>query len=134
MKRGRFEKPPTVDLGHGEFVDLPEGIWKAIKRGRPLYDAREQRLRVKAFADPHKPGYGGGAWPFDIRKMRADFGYRVGLRNAIRSDWVASNWKSVALKLYLYVNRLDVFGDWPERGFEWRSIMALIPYHNRPGT
>lgn len=54
-----------------------------------------QKPKPKAFANPLSWGYGGGEtpWPFDRKRAYADGRYRAGIRNAIRSSWVASNWR-----------------------------------------
>jgi len=66
---------------------------------------REAKTKPKAFANPNSWGYGGGEtpWPFDRQRAAVDGRYRAGVRNAIHSDWTASNWKSVAKALLIEV-------------------------------
>jgi len=55
-------------------------------------------LAPRAFANPNSHGYGGqlAPWPFDHARALSDGRYRAGIRNAIASNWTASNWKYVA--------------------------------------
>lgn len=66
---------------------------------------RREKVRPKAFANPNSWGYGGGEtpWPFDRQKALHDGRYRAGIRNAIRAEWTASNWKYAARRLLLEV-------------------------------
>lgn len=61
--------------------------------------------QAKAFANPRSWGYGGGEtpWPFDYNKAMRDARYRTGIRNAIHSNWTASNWQYAAKLLLLEV-------------------------------
>ena len=54
---------------------------------------RATKPKAKAFANPNSYGYGGGEtpWPFDRQRAKVDGRYRAGIRNAIYSDWTASN-------------------------------------------
>lgn len=90
-----------VYISEDEYVDLPPAVVAAIDRSpvvRPYYSAADRRRDspVKAFANPRAKGYGSDhdtPWPFDHRRAYRDSRYRTGIRNAINSDWTASNWK-----------------------------------------
>jgi len=63
---------------------------------------REPRPQfLKKFGNPDHPGYGGGDWPFDLKKAYVDSYYRAGIRKAMAADWTAQNWKYYARLLYL---------------------------------
>lgn len=66
---------------------------------------RPTKPKAKAFANPNSYGYGGGEtpWPFDRERAKVDVRYRTGIRNAIHSDWTASNWKFVAKALLIEI-------------------------------
>lgn len=67
----------------------------------PKHLVPKEKPRPKAFANPNSFGYGGGEtpWPFSYEKALLDGRYRAGIRNAIKSDWTASNWKYSARRL-----------------------------------
>lgn len=88
-----------VYLDVDDFIDLPEEIVRAIQRAPKVPPLKKkEQSKPKAFANPMSWGYGGGEtpWPFDVRRAYVDARYRTGIRNAIASDWTASNWKYVA--------------------------------------
>lgn len=96
---------------HGdEWIDLPASIAAAVERS-PRYpypqtpSERAAATRVKAFANPRAKGYGDvdSPWPFDRARAYNDARYRTGIRNAINSDWTASNWKHYAKQLLIEV-------------------------------
>lgn len=98
-------------LYHGldgyEWIEIPAAVAAAIDRSPrqpPRYTPADRRRDspVKAFANPRAKGYGGDddtPWPFDIGRARVDGRYRAGIRNAIRADWTAQNWKYYATRL-----------------------------------
>lgn len=84
---------------------LQGAIWKQPKaKYTPQRD--DYMNTPKAFADPHKPGYGGGEWPFDKALALNNPKYRLGLRHAISSSWTDGYWKHEAKTLLLRV--LDI--------------------------
>jgi len=75
--------------------------WATKKKKLPKHLVRKEKPKAKAFANPSSWGYGGGEtpWPFSYEKALLDGRYRAGIRNAIKSDWTASNWKYTARRL-----------------------------------
>lgn len=72
------------------------------KRGTlPRHLKPKEKIRPKAFANPRSFGYGGGEhpWPFSYRRAFWDARYRQGVKNAMKADWTASNWKYAAKKM-----------------------------------
>jgi len=91
------EKPPYWTFLDAELV-------AAVSKPRFVPPPRTIP-RPKAFANPRSWGYGGGEtpWPFSVERALLDGRYRAGIRNAIKSDWTASNWKYEAQRLLLAV-------------------------------
>lgn len=86
-----------------EWISIPASVAAAIERSprQPVRQTPAERAaatRPKAFANPNSHGYGGpeAPWPFDRRRAYLDGRYRAGVRNALKSDWTASNWKHYA--------------------------------------
>lgn len=85
---------------------------------------KRQKQKPKAFANPNHAGYGGGEtpWPFDRVRAFQDGRYRAGIRNAIKSDWVASNWRYAAQRELAWITQdlidLDLLADQPDFN-EW---------------
>lgn len=97
------DPPPTPTL------DAIERLVQ--KKKRELYEQTRkeswQYLKSKkAFANPAHKGYGGpeDPWPFNSRRALNDARYRQGVKNAMRADWTAQNWKFEAKKL---MDRVD---------------------------
>lgn len=82
---------------NGEAVEIPWTVVRAIAKTAksPPAPIRLDKPKPKAYANPNGAGYGGGEtpWPFDTHRAYTDGRYRAGIRNAIGSDWVASNWR-----------------------------------------
>lgn len=68
-------------------------------------EEKKERKEPLAFANPSSHGYGGGEtpWPFDVERALRDGRYRAGIRNAIKSNWTAQNWKFEARRLLIRV-------------------------------
>jgi len=87
-------------------IPNPPRAAKALKY-EVVYTEAEKRERKEplAYANPLSHGYGGGEtpWPFDAQKALQDGRYRAGIRNAIRADWTAQNWKFEARRLLVQI-------------------------------
>jgi len=84
-----------------EFVET-----KRLRERREEYERTRKESwktfkNTKAFSNPLHHGYGGpdAAWPFTYVRAVKDLRYRQGVKNAIKADWTAQNWKFEADKL-----------------------------------
>lgn len=82
--------------------DVQGAVWRAPKaRYTPK---REDYMNTpKAFGNPNHPGYGGGEWPFDLKKAYSNVGYRNGIRKAIGADWTDGYWKHEAQRALVMI-------------------------------
>jgi len=94
-KRVLVNLNPPGEEPHWAFVPK-----RLVDLTKPIIPPKPRKTRhvYKAFANPRSHGYGGheAPWPFDRQKAINDGRYRAGIRNAINSEWTASNWKFVA--------------------------------------
>lgn len=80
-------------------IDFPDAALAQV--GDAPGFVRANTPRAKAFADERGPGYGGGEWPFDLKRAIGNQPFRNGLRKAITSTWAAENWRSAAATAFV---------------------------------
>lgn len=78
-----------------------QGVVDALRKAPKAKYVRDPKdyAKPKAFADPRKPGYGGGEWPFDRNLAYISPSFRTGIRKAINAKWTDGYWKHEARRI-----------------------------------